>query len=531
MDALPFITALTPQGEFQLPFQPGTTLRDILIAGGLGLRSACAGNAVCGQCQVRVQESATIPVTSGEKRRISPARLNVGWRLACQITPQIPLHVSIKTLAPAQHWRALREDEYSFIRQPLALRPSVMRYGVAVDLGTTHIRLTLWDVRAGKRLAGRIGINPQASYGADILTRLTEAARSRQVADAIAVLATTAIAEALRDMASALEINLHDIGEVVIVGNSAMMSLLSGKNTALLLNPDYWTQCFSIQPDDPDLLNKAWALSEQARIRFITPLGGFIGSDLLAGIIATRLIEQPAGSLLIDFGTNSEMALWDGERLRLTATAGGPAFEGCGISCGMSAEAGAIYRLSSGHDSTFKLGVLGKAKAKGLCGSGLVDAVAWLRHQGKLDKLGRYPDRASEGFVLSESGGRIVLKAADIDVFQRAKASIGAGVCWLCEQAGLAVSDLARVYAGGAFGGLLDVSNAQAIGLLPPVPVEKVQLEANSALAGCEELLLSAEAECLVAAVLAVAELYNMGEDSAFENLFVENLYLQAMQT
>ncbi|MFU8790200.1 MAG: ASKHA domain-containing protein, partial [Methylobacter sp.] len=408
------INVVTPQGEIELPFQSGATLRDILIAGGVPLRSACAGNAACGQCQVRVQESAAIAFTAGEISRLSPARLNAGWRLACQIKPLTPLHVSIKTLAPAQSWRALREDEYSVSERPLPLRSGTMRYGVAIDLGTTHIRLSLWDLRAGKRLAGRIGVNPQDSYGADILTRLTEAARSKQVADALARLVRTAIAGALLDMSSALAINLHDIGDVIIVGNTAMLSLLSGKNTGLLLDPDYWTQRFAIEPDNPTLLNQAWRLSAQAHIRFMPPLGGFMGSDLLAGIIATRLQEQPAGSLLIDFGTNSEMALWDGKKLRLTSTAGGPAFEGCGISCGMSAEAGAIYRVSSGADSDFKLDVLGTGKIKGLCGSGLVDAVAWLRRQGKVDKLGRYLDKASEGLVLSESRERIVLKPADI---------------------------------------------------------------------------------------------------------------------
>jgi len=144
-------------------------------------------------------------------------------------------------------------------------------------------------------------------------------------------------------------------------------------------------------------------LSGQVIIRFIPPLGGFIGSDLLAGIIATDLLGQPANSLLIDFGTNSEMALWDGEKLRVTSAAGGPAFEGCGISCGMSGETGAVYRLESGQGQSFKLGVIGNGGPVGVCGSGLVDAIAWLRRNDSLDKLGRYRNGIGEGFVLSET--------------------------------------------------------------------------------------------------------------------------------
>jgi len=524
------ITILTPQGEFRLPFQPGATLRDILAAGGFPVRSACGGNAGCGRCLVRVKDSHCIPYAEGERHRLSETQLSAGWRLACRLNPTTNLNISIEAPAIKTHWRPLRDDEYRPPVRPLMLRPAIMRYGVAIDLGTTHIRLTLWDLPAGKRLAGRAGLNPQACYGADVLTRLMEAGRSKAIADEISGLARTAIGDALTGVASKLAIDLQDVGAVRVVGNTAMMGLLSGKNAGLLLQPEYWTQRLDIQPDDISPLQKAWGLSGNSVIRFITPLGGFIGSDLLAGIIATRLIEQAAGALLIDIGTNSEMALWDGEKLRVTSTAGGPAFEGCGISCGMPAEAGAIYRLQSGHGNSFELGVLGNGKSSGVCGSGLVDAVAWLRHRGMLDKLGRYRDDRGEGFVLSETDRRIVLTRSDIDVFQRAKASIGGGVCRLCDQAGIAVASLSHVYVSGAFGRLLDVTNAQALGLLPPVPIERVHLEGNTALAGCEELLLSSEGERAAAAVLAVSEVYNMAEDVAFESLFVENLYLQPMR-
>lgn len=531
MDKHLSITVLTPQGEFQLPYQPGgATLRDILAAGGFPVRSTCGGNAVCGQCQVRVKDSRAIPLTQGEKLRFSDAQLSAGWRLACQLRPIANLRISIEAPAIDMRWRPLRDDECSLSVRSFAPHPTGMRYGVAIDLGTTHIRLSLWDCVEGTRLAGRAGLNPQALYGADVLTRLMEAARSETVAGEIGGIARAAIGDALTGIALASAIDLQDAGDVLIAGNTAMMSLLSGKNAALLLQPEYWTRRLDIQPDDTAFLKKAWGLSDKAVIRFITPLGGFIGSDLLTGIIATRLLEQAAGSLLIDFGTNSEMALWDGEKLRVISTAGGPAFEGCGISCGMSGETGAIYRLKSGLGDGFELGVLGNGKPGGVCGSGLVDAVAWLRRTGMLDKLGRYTGDKGEGFVVSESDRRIVLKHSDIDVFQRAKASIGAGVCWLCDQAGIAVSELSGVYASGAFGRLLDVTNAQEIGLLPPVPLERVHLEGNTALAGCEALLLSSEGERALAAVLAVSEVYNMAEDSAFERLFVENLYLQPMR-
>lgn len=523
------LTVSTPSGESRVPFQAGAALRDVLAAGGYAVRSSCGGTASCGQCQVLVAESGMIPFTAGERARLSAAQLAAGIRLSCQLHPQSDLHVSIVPAVTQMVWRPLRSDEYA-ASLPFTRRTSRARYGVAIDLGTTHIRLTLWEMTTGERIAGRAGLNPQASYGADVLTRLMEADRSEMVAVEMSRLVQDAIAEVLAEIARQHRLTLSEVGEVLLVGNTAMLALLGRKNAAQLLQPENWTRRIDCQPDDTAFLVRSWGISNEATIRFVTPLGGFIGSDLLAGVIATRLIEQPAGSLLIDFGTNSEMALWDGHTLHVTSTAGGPAFEGSGISCGMPGENGAIYHVEQPAEGGFAVRVLGDAVPAGICGSGLVDAVAWLLRNGQLDKVGRFNARDSEGFVLVEGVQRIVLKRGDIDVLQRAKAAIGGGVRWLCRQAGLPLGGLRRVYACGAFGRLLDVANAQQIGLLPRLPPTAVQLEGNSALAGGEALLLSQEAETTLAGILAVSKVYNLAEDVDFETLFVENLYLQAMQ-
>jgi len=524
------ITVKTVEGEYQFPLQTGSTLRDILITGGLALRSACGGNATCGQCQVRVAESSAIPFTSSERLRLSAAQLSEGLRLACQLTPSADLHVSIVQPNAQMIWRLMREDEYSQIPLLPSNHKSAVTYGVAIDLGTTNIRLTLWNLLRNERIAGLTGLNPQSSYGADVLTRLMEACSSREIADEIGGLVVRALAEAFELFATQYSINLCDVGKVLVVGNTAMLTLFGGRNFAQLLQPDKWTQRIDCQPLEIDYLRIAWGIGKNATIDFIPALGGFVGSDILAGLIATRLIEQPAGSTLIDFGTNSEMALWDGHTMHVTSTAGGPAFEGCGISCGMQGERGAIYRVNQSEENGFDIQILGDIEPKGLCGSGLIDAVAWLRRNSKLDKVGRFLDQECEGFVLSEDSPRIVLKRCDIDVFQRAKAAIGGGLKWLCQQAGVSVGELNQVYACGAFGRLLNMGNAQQVGLLPPIPLASMKLEGNIAIAGCEALLLLSDWEPALDAVLAVSKIYNMAEDAGFESLFIENLYLQPMQ-
>ena len=161
-----------------------------------------------------------------------------------------------------------------------------------------------------------------------------------------------------------------------------MLALLTESDPRTLLLPDSWTLPFDLNPD----YAKAWAdaigLSPQAAVEVVSPLAGFVGSDLLAGVVATRLTDQP-GSLLIDFGTNSEMALWDGGTLWVTSAAGGPAFESCGMQCGMPAEPGAIYRVDRQEGSgEMDFQVIGGGEAKGLCGSGLVDLIALLCARG-----------------------------------------------------------------------------------------------------------------------------------------------------
>lgn len=523
------LTVSTPDGEFLLPFQAGASLRDILLAGGFAVRSACGGNAACGQCQVHVDESSALPYTAGERLRLSSMQLAAGVRLSCQLLPETDLHVAIGQPLAQMGWRPLRNDEYTASR-PWALRKAVSRYGVAIDLGTTHIRLALWDCSTGLRVAGRTGLNPQGSYGADVLTRLMEADRSAEVASEMGALVQRAIAEALAGIAVQASFSLREVGEVVLVGNTAMLCLLGGRNYRQLLQPENWTRRIDCQPQDTAWLNAGWGISPDAEIRFVTSLGGFIGSDLLAGVVATRLTEQVPGSMLIDFGTNSEMALWDGHTLHVTSAAGGPAFEGSGISCGMPGENGAICRVEQRGADGFGIRVLGEVEPEGLCGSGLVDAVAWLRRNGWLDKVGRFTGGADGGFVLHEGRQRIVLQRSDIDVLQRAKAAIGGGVRWLCRQAGISLGELRQVYACGAFGRLLDADNAQQIGLLPPVPLAAVHLEGNTALAGCEALLLSEDGGRYLDRVLAAAKVYNLAEDADFEMLFVENLYLQMMR-
>lgn len=414
-------------------------------------------------------------------------------------------------------------------------------YGAAVDIGTTHIRVSLLDMERGLRLARRSGLNSQSIFGPDVLTRLKAASESIEHAAELSRMARNAVGEALSDISLRDGIDLLKIGQVIVVGNTAMLSLLTGNNYGLLLQPDYWRRRIDCRIKDTKPWCVSWGLDAAASVEVVQPIAGFVGSDLLAGILATRLTEGQPGSLLIDFGTNSEIALWDGRKLWVTSAAGGPAFEGSGISCGMPAEPGAIFRTEYIKSSgSYLFEVIGGGEPRGICGSGMVDAIACMVRAGILKSNGNFTGNMgtttmfSQGDALRNRNNMVVvpmfIKKQDIDVFQRAKAAIGAGIKCLLKRAGMSVNSLNRICVCGAFGRYLNMPNAQDIGLLPSISPKAIELCGDTALAGCELLLLDRDRTNTLEALRKKASIINLAQGPAFENCFIENLYLRPIQ-
>jgi uncharacterized 2Fe-2S/4Fe-4S cluster protein (DUF4445 family) len=500
---------------------------------------------------VRIDAGQRGAPTANERVYLDSDELERGIRLACQVMPTQEMQIAILAPAPESLWRSLPDDAGQRMEEicappwkdlPLEVGKPC---GVAVDLGTTHISLCLYELAGGKWLAGRCGPNPQTRYGSDVMTRLVAASGSAQRAHDMSRQVVEAIGEALFDIAAREGIDIERVVRLIVVGNTAMLALLAGHNYDLLLQPDHWMRPVDCLPDRPDLWAAPLGIHPRARIEVIAPLAGFVGSDLLAGVVSTHLTEDGPGGLFIDFGTNSEMALWDGRVLRITSAAGGPAFEGSGISCGAPADPGAIYRINfrrvnSRRDSSRRAGlrnevldfsVISDSEPRGLCGSGLVDLIAGLVRSGRLTNKGRFvSDDDLEGFVIARGEQAMVLTKRDVDLFQQAKAAVGTGIQVLMTQAAMDYDDLKRIYVGGFFGRFLDVVNAQQIGLLPVIAPERVDLCGNTALAGCAEALLSSVAVQRLKELRDRTRIINLSHWPDFDDLFLTNLYLRPMR-
>ena len=522
---MPIITVRRQHQQEIVTCSAGETLLSALEGGEGSPRADCGGRGVCGACRIRIEGGSPPPATARERARLSPAALARGLRLACQLRPAADITISVDAPRGGAIWSALAD-----LPPPLPMTGAA-GLGIAVDIGSTNIRLSLLDLATNRRLAALRGHNPQSRYGCDILTRLVRAHADADTATRIAAETRRTLAEGIAALFErAGEGERHQVRRLRVVGNTAVLILAMAGDAGALLDPDNWSRHLPCRLADAGAWTRAFRLDGGTDIAVVDSLSGFVGSDLTAGVIAAGLANHHEPALLLDFGTNTEIALWDGAVLRVAAAAGGPAFEGVGISCGAPAEAGAIHRVEwRGVDEAPGFAVIGGGPPLGLCGSGLVDAVAGLRRAGLSAASGRLgPTIPRAGWALSPGDDHrppLLVTRGDIDALQRAKAAVAAATDLLLRRAGLAVADLGRVMVSGIFGRHLDLAHAQAIGLLPTVPTgQPLRLE-DSALRGCERLL-AADGARLQEETVRLARPLNLGAEPDYETLFVEHLAL-----
>ena len=379
------------------------------------------------------------------------------------------------------------------------------RFGLAVDIGTTTLAAALIDVDSGVEVAAGSLLNPQAEFGADVMSRIHAAGGSDERRRPI----TAAVRRGLATLAGGLvrDAGLSDghVTLAAVVGNPAMLHLWRGEDPSSLGVAPYvgrWTAAIHTRAQDVGL-----PIDPAAAVYVFPSLRSHVGADAIAAAVAVDLDRQGAPALLIDLGTNSEIVLGDGARVFAASTAAGPAFECGGISCGMRAADGAIDAMHLEPDGHWSVHVIGGGPPRGVCGSGLFDAVAELVRAGVIEPggamrsaqqvSGTVPDplaarlsgsggrrRATIVAAESNAGREIALTSADVRQLQLANGAVRAGIEVLCAQAGLAAGQLQAVFVAGTFGQYVRKASLLRMGLLPPVPPERVRTVGNAAGAG-----------------------------------------------
>ncbi len=387
-------------------------------------------------------------------------------------------------------------------------------YGLAVDLGTSTIVAELVDLRTGATVTRASAMNSQASYGADVVSRITFAFEDpdnlRRLRNAVVQLLNELVAQTTRTSG----VPRHRIYDAVVAGNTAMNHFLCGVPVdSLALAP--FNAVFAALPAFPASaigLN----LDPHARIYVVPNIGSFVGGDITAGLTASEMDAKPGRELFIDLGTNGEIVLKRGREFAAASTAAGPAFEGMNISCGMLAVAGAVHRAE--WDNGFKLGTIDGLPPAGICGTGLIDVLALALEQGLLGPDGRI---AAPGKKIALGEG-LALTQQDIRAVQLAVAAVRTGVTLMLREFQVSSRQLDRILVAGAFGSSLDVRNAMAIGLLPQVHPGRVTFVGNSSLAGARKLLLAGQARKAAESLAASVAHVSLAARPGFQDEFVK---------
>ncbi|MBM5811076.1 MAG: DUF4445 domain-containing protein [Gammaproteobacteria bacterium] len=492
---------LRPLGRV-LAVARGTPLRDLLWQH--GVEFPCGGLRNCGRCRVRLIEG-EMPPRAGESGVLTAAELEAGWRLACRAQAEGDAVLEVEQLdAPI----LVDHTHFDFVPRS--------GYGVAVDLGTTTMAAQLLDLATGHVLAVRTARNPQGSMGADIMSRL-QFARAPAGREQLTTSVRSRIGRMIRGLLTAAGLRAAPLEAVVVVGNTAMHHLFCGLDTEPLARVPFQSPHDGLQEFPAASLG--WRIPGAAMVRFLPALGGFVGSDVLAGLLATRMHERPELAVLVDLGTNAEIVAGNSDGLLCTSAAAGPAFEGGRIAMGMQAGTGAICGVSI-EGGELRCRVIGGGRPRGICGSGLVDAVAAALELGWLAPNGRL----AAGRPVLVLHDPVHLTQADVRELQLAKGAIAAGIRLLLGQLGARPEQVARVYVAGAFGNYVDQASARRIGLLdfPDTAIEPV---GNSALLGAKIALFGTGPEaCEQRALRAKVRHVSLAELPGFQDAFIQAL-------
>lgn len=496
---------LEPLGE-ALHVGRGDPLQDALFTH--GVEFPCGGNGRCRGCRIRLLRG-ELPVTVDDRRVLSPEEIVEGWRLACRCNAGTDLTIEVA------QWETLVLGDSS----SLEITPG-QGLGVAVDVGTTTLVAQLLDLATGNVLAVSTALNPQARLGADVMSRVQYAV-ARKGGHRLQRAIRREIARLLRRLFELAGVNPAELTEICVVGNTVMHHFFCGINTEPLSRFPFEPLADGLQTFRAGDLG--WGFVEDANLRFLPCLGGFVGSDLLAGVMATKMHEATELTALLDLGTNGEVVVGNRDGLLCASTAAGPAFEGARISMGMRAATGAISSVTV-EGGVPRVHVLGDVAPRGICGSGLVSAVAAGLDLGRIQPSGRFRGEARRW----ELACPVVLTQRDVRELQLAKGAVAAGVRLLLGQLGASSADVERVHLAGAFGNYIDRASARRIGLLD-FPEDRVEPTGNTALLGAKLALFDRSVrEEEHARIRALTRHVDLSSDPTFQDAFVAEMTFPA---
>lgn len=589
--------------------EAGTGLLDAALREGVMIDASCAGKGLCGKCKVYVQKGDAGPMTEAEKKALSDDEIADGCRLACQICiaddlsifipdvhgsstrkkkmnklpegfspdpavqktffklPKANLETQVNALTRIRESLDL-PDMTILPRQLAAVQKAITAkrgkmttvvydgrlitaeaddtstacFGMAFDIGTTTIVGILWNLTTGEMVDVEAATNPQSVFGSDVISRIQYCVEgenhTRQMQEKVIACCDQMAAE----LCARSGIEITAVYDITMVGNTTMSHLFAG------INPESMSKIPFAPIFTESLLFEArdmgFHVNDAAMVYILPNIAGHVGSDITGVMLAADIFSLKGTTVALDVGTNGEILVARDGDVKACSTAAGPAFEGACIQCGMRAAKGAIERVHISNDVT--IGVIEDVEPIGICGSGLIDAVAELIRTGLVGSNGNllspeeaaaagypeaivdrlYGEGTNAGFVLSRKGkgGSIVITQKDIREVQLAKGAILGGILTLMKKLGITIDDLDRILIAGAFGSYIDKQSAIQMGLLPPVPVEKITSIGNAAGVGSSMALLSKKVRRQAEEQTRAIEHVELAQDEDFQDYYISGM-------
>lgn len=433
----------------------------------------------------------------------------------------------------AQDWAvqvAVRDGEIIVV-----LSPGSELYGLAVDVGTTKLAAYLVSLETGRTVAKAGAMNPQIAYGEDVISRIAYALQHAEGGQVLQATLVEALNALVGDLCAQAAVDRCQVVEAVAVGNTAMHHLLAGLPVKQLGLAPYVPAVS--EPLDLRVKDIGLAIAPGAYLHLPPLIAGYVGSDHVAMLLASEAWHAPGTVIAIDIGTNTEISLVRGGQRFSCSCASGPAFEGAHIQQGMRAAPGAIERVQI-EQGEVRIKTIGDQPPVGICGSGILDAVAELVRSRLLDRSGRFREgddrlRQEDGnteFVLVPAGTRgnerdIVISRKDINEIQLAKAAIRAGVEILMDRAEVTAAEVDQFIIAGAFGTYIDIASALRLGMFPPVPVNRFHQVGNAAGVGAKQMLISRARRELSVQIIRQIEYIELTTETDFSDRFLQAMF------
>ncbi len=525
-------------------------LHEVLDQHGIDLTAYCDGMGLCGKCmvEIRLPDGSSPSPTPADVEKLTAAQRDAGLRLACgwRVTSDATIVVPDSSrVAAAAILVADAQPATAVGRTVSVARP----FGFAVDIGTTTIVASLLDLRTGHTVALASALNSQRRFGADVISRINHSLRDGGLVELHGTLADT-LNRLMADCIRQRGIGADAIEEMVFTGNSVMLHTLHRESMATM----------AVLPFEPSFrqarrvaaTSLGLSLDHGVKAYSFPIVGGFVGGDTVACMLATGMDAAEKWQMVIDIGTNTEVALGCKEGWTTTSAPAGPAFEGARISCGMNGAAGAIQHVRI-SPTAVEIDVIGQQAPMGVCGTGLIDIAAALLDWGLLDETGRLCtgdelpetapvwlrrrivehkgepafvlfDPATDTFEHDGSPRTLLLTQRDLRELQLAKGAVASACDILMRSVGRTYDDICCIHLAGAFGNYLRPATARRIGLLPNVPLEKIEFIGNAASTGAKRALASMADRARAERLAQQATHIELAADPNFQMCYAEHM-------